>query len=175
MNVPIRCTCPPKADGAPRHDADNVTLRDKLDFRTRLALRQTIKWANTKGGVTEGEVFAILTEAYLLHCIDAWSLVDEKGKPVPPSRENIATFLDDHVDEGMAVADAADGLYTETVLLPLLLGVSSSSPSTSTKPPTSQTTTGQTPHPKRSKRSSTSTTPMAVTGPMQASPAGASS
>lgn len=175
MNVTIPCPCPPKADGTARHASDTVTLRDTLDFRTRLTLRQTVRWAKTANDdLTEGEVLAQLTEAYLLHCIDAWSLLDDKGKALPPSRANIREVLLEHDQASMIVADGADGLYSEVVLLPLLTGASKFSPDLPTDASTSPTTGGPTPQ-KPSKRSSTTTTPMAVTGPMQASPGGASS
>ena len=175
MNVTIPCPCPPKADGTARHESDTVTLRDTLDFRTRLTLRQTIKWAKElDADVTDGQLLAVLTEAYCLHCIDAWTLQDEKGKAVPPSHANIRYFLNDHDEQAMTVADAADEMYSTVVLLPLLLGASKSSPGSPTDGSTSQTNGGTTP-PKRSKRSSTSTTPMVATGPMLASPAGGSS
>lgn len=174
MDVNIACPCPPKADGSPRHEIDTVTLRDTLDFRTRLALRQTMKWAKTANDdITEGEILAVLTEAYVLQCIDAWTLVDDKGKKVEPSRAAIRDFLDHHDEQAMAVADAADSLYSEVVLLPLLLGSSKSSPSSPTDGSTSPTNGGTTPR-KPSKRSSTATTPMVVTGPMLSSPASGS-
>lgn len=175
MEVTIPCPCPPRADGASRHESDSVTLREPLDFRTRLVLRQTVKWVKTADeDATEGEILGALTEAYVLHCIDAWSLVDAKGKALPPSRANIRAVLmaDDRL--AMPVADAADRLYSEVVLLPLLIGASSSSPGTPTDESTSPMSNGRTPRPKPSKRSSTSTSQMAATGPTQLSPGGAS-
>ena len=32
MDVTIPCPCPTKGTGEPRHESDNVTLRDRLDF-----------------------------------------------------------------------------------------------------------------------------------------------
>ena len=181
MDVQIPCPCPLKADGTVRHESDTVSLKDTLTFRERLSLRQTIKWAReTSDDISEGELLAALTEGYVLQCISAWSLVDEKGKPLPPSRANIREVLLTRDDLAMPVADAADELYSEVILLPLLLGASNSSRSTQTPenpaspPRTSVTPDGKTP-PKPSKRSSTTTIPTVVTGPMLASPAGGSS
>lgn len=176
MDVPIACGCPPAGDGQPRHPSDTVTLREPLDFRTRLILRQTIRWVKTEHeDATEGEMLAALTEAYLIYCIDGWTLVDAKGKPLAPSRDNIRSVLMARDDLAMPVADAADGLYGEVVLLPLLLAASNSSPGKPTAAPTSPTTNGTTHRPKRSRPSSTSTIQMVATGPMPASPAGVSS
>lgn len=188
MDVQIPCPCPPKADGTPRHDSDTVTLRDTLDFRTRLSLRQTIKWAKElNDDLTDGEALAVLTEAYCLQCIDAWSLVDDKGKKLPPSRAEVRNFLEEHDDAAMLVADAADTMYSKVVLLPLLLTASKSSPPSpidgSTSPKMDGESNGQTDRssrstpptsPRRSRRSSTATSLMAVTGPMLSSPAGVS-
>jgi hypothetical protein len=172
VNVTIPCPCPPKADGTARHEQDTVTLADTLDFRTRVTLRQSIRLAGGEEA-TEGEMLAALTEAYLLHCITGWTVVDAKGKALSASRANIREVLMGESDIGLVVADAADELYSSRVLIPLLVGVSTSSPGSPTVPSISPKSNGPTP-PKPSKPSSTTTTPMAVTGPMLTSPAGAS-
>jgi hypothetical protein len=175
MDVAIECICPPKADGERRHEQDTVTLRDTLDFRTATLLRQTVKWLKTEQPDSSvPEVLATLTEAYLLHCIESWSLVDEKGKPVPPAREQIRDRLLTNDDAASTVGDAADGMYHERVLLPLLVQAQTSSPSTPTNGSTSART-GSGPKPQKpSKPSSTTTSPMVVTGPMPTSPGGVS-
>lgn len=176
MDIPINCPCPPTADGAIRHPAgDTVTLLNPLPFRKRIALRQTVRWAKEQmPDATDGELLAVLTEAYCLHCISAWTLVDEKGKAVPPSHAAIEAFLEEHDEQSLVVADAADVLYSPVVLLPLLKGASTSSPPTRTDAPTSPTKAGPTPLRKPSRRSSTSTTQTADTATTPRSPAGAS-
>jgi hypothetical protein len=179
MDVTIACLCPPKADGAARHEADTVTLPEVLDFRTTLTIRQTIRFEVASGvrageSMTLAEMTALMAEAYLLHCISAWSLVDDKGKPVPVSQTAVRERLLLNYEAAEKVGDAADALYSDKVVLPLLTGASSSSSPTPTKRRTSRTTNGSTPR-KPSKRSSTTTTPMVVTGPMAASPGGVSS
>lgn len=166
MIVPISCPCPPKADGAARHpDGDTVTLQEPLPFRKRLTLRQEIRSAKTfQEDLTDGEALAILTEAYLIHCIEAWTLVDDKGRALPPSRAEIRRFLEEQDEQALVVADAADALYSPVVLLPLLQGASSSSQDSPTTGPTSPTTDGATPPRKPSRPSSTSTTPTAAIG-----------
>lgn len=181
MDVPIRCICPPHepwigGDPRPvRHpDGDTVILPDVLDFRKTLTVRQHI--AHGKGSeMTLAEMMALLGEAYLLYCIADWTLVDEKDKPLPVSKAAVSLLLMtvENMDVAETVGNAADSLYSDKVFLPLRSGASSSSPGTPTTGSTSRTP-GSTPQPKRSKRSSTSTTPMAVTGPMAASPGGAS-
>jgi hypothetical protein len=184
MDVQIACLCPPK-DGAPVHEQDTVTLPDVLDFRTTLTIRQTIRFEEVrmkeaKEPLSLAEMTAVMAEAYLVHCITAWTLVDADGKPVPPSRANIRELLFTNYEAAETVGDAADRLYSDKVVLPLLTGASNSSPSTRTpeRPAstrrTSATMNGSTPR-KPSKRSSTTTIPMVVTGPMAASPGGDSS
>ena len=41
--VKIECVCPPKAGGEKRHpDGDTVTLRERLDFRAAVTVRNAI-------------------------------------------------------------------------------------------------------------------------------------
>jgi hypothetical protein len=172
MDVTIDCGCPPK-DGQPRHSSDTVTLHEPILPIIRRALLYDLSLLGD--GASVGDQLALLSEGYVLRCIDAWTLVDDKGKPVPPSRDNIRTLLLERPDYGDPVAKAADDLYSEAVLLPLLLGASTSSSAGRTGRSTSPATNGQTPHKKRSTRSSITSSPMVVTGPMQASSGGGSS
>jgi hypothetical protein len=166
--VAIPCICAP--DGSRHPSGDTVTLRDKLDFTSSLAARNTIIHAKTNDpGMSVGEVQALLTELYLLSGIESWTVRDEKGKPLEPTRTNIRDILFANIEAAMLVADAADEQYAEAVMLPLLAKASTSSPPTPEAPSTSLTT-GSSPEPrKRSKRSSTSTTPtddIEVTSPL---------
>lgn len=177
MDVPIACLCPPKAGGAPRHDHDTVTIPEVLDFRRTVVVRQSVRIALNGRAIGLADLQGVLLETYVLNCIDAWSLVDAEGKPVPPSRENVVAILLPAVDEAEKVGNAADDLYTEKVVLPLVVRVSSSSPPTPTPEPTSLPTNGSPTKrpPKLSKPSSTSSSQMVSTAPMAAAPAGASS
>lgn len=174
MIVTINCVCPPR-NGQARHASDKVTLPDVLDFRRTLTVRQTVAAEMGDATASLASVTGFLIEAYLLHCIDSWTLQDEKGKALPVTRQNVRDHLLTHYDEAEKVGDAADDLYTDKVVLPLLNRASSSSPDTSTPGSTSATNGSGTRRLKPSKRSSTSTTPTVVTGPMAALPAGASS
>lgn len=173
MNVPIPCICPARPDGEQRHpDGDTVALRDVLDFRTTTVLRQSVKWLKTEDPeATVPEVLAMLTEAYLVHCIESWTVVDAKGKAVGPSHQAIRDLLLP-TDSAAIVGDVADSLYSERVLLPLLAQGSTSSPPSSTSDSTSATTgSGQKPL-KPSKPSSTTSSPTAGTAPIPRSPDG---
>jgi hypothetical protein len=178
MDATIPCVCPPRADGTPRHDHDTITFRERLDFRSGLAIRQQIALEKgTDPGMAPGEVLALLTESYLVYGIESWTLVDARGKLVEPSRPAIRAFLQEHPDEAMAAGDVADEQYAEQVLLPLLQRASPSSPQSPTPEPTSATPASsgsRSTSRKRSRRSSTSTTPTDATGSITSLPGGGS-
>jgi hypothetical protein len=109
------------------------------------------------------EIMAALTETYLLLGIASWSVVDAKGKAVEPNKATIREYLLSRPDTAMTVGDAADALYSDAVLLPLVSRVSNSSPATSTNGSMSRTNGSAPKAPKRSKRSSTTTTPTDAT------------
>ena len=155
----IPCICP----GTP-HDEDKVYLNETLSFRQVAALKYDILIA--KGADEEmstGETVALLSELYLLAGINAWTLQDEEAQPIQVSRGEIRGRLLANPQAALLVAEVADQLYAEKVMLPLLgLGWKSSA-NGSTNGSTSATN-GSSPKPrKRSKRSSTSTIPTDVT------------
>jgi hypothetical protein len=186
MNIP--CLCPPKVtrlrDGdstgpdhtAVRHpDGDTVSFRERLDFRSSLAIRNSIAVLSAEDGETSvAEILAVLTESYLLYGIERWTLVDEKGKPVEVSKAAIRERLLSHPDIAMTVGDEADSLYAEAVMLPLLARAQTSSPPTPTNGSTSATR-GRSRSPKRSKPSSITTIPTAATETTSSSLVGGSS
>lgn len=175
MNVTIPCVCPPLSTGAPRHDDDTITLRDKLSFRAGLTVRNTIIVSRTNDpDASVAEILAMLTEVYLFEGIEAWSLVDQRNKAVEVSRQTVRAFMEDHPEEAMTVGNEADGLYVEAVMNPLVRMASQSSPRTRTNGSTSLTTGSEPGRPKRSRRSSTSTTPTDGTTTMYASRGGGS-
>lgn len=175
MDVRVDCLCPPNAAGEVRHpDGDTVTLRDKLDLRASLGIRNVAILAREGDpDAANGEILAVLTEGYILAGVVAWSIVDAHGKPTEPTRAAIRETILARPDVGIVVADAADTLYMDTVL-PLVVRASISSPATPTDGSTSPTN-GSPPAPrKRSKRSSTTTSPTAAIETTSPSPAGAS-
>jgi hypothetical protein len=167
MDATIPCVCPPKADGTPRHEQDTITFRDRLDFRSGLAIRKEIALAKSDAEPTAGEILALLTESYLIFGVESWTLVDAKGKPVAPDRAALRAFMEEHPEEAMEAGDVADDAYQEQVLLPLLQRASTSSPESPTSSSTSATpgsSGSKSENPKRSSRSSTSTTRTDDTG-----------
>lgn len=175
MEVTIDCICPPK-DGERRHGQDTIILPDTLDFTRTITVRQAIRVATRRDpeGLSLAELTAVMAEAYLLHSIDAWTLVDGHGEPLPVTKANVREYLLSNPDIAEEVGNACDEAYSEKVVFPLLYRAPTSSPPTPMPEPTSPTTPGSTIRRPRkgSKPSSTFTSPMAVTGPMAASPAG---
>ena len=186
MDVTIPCPCPPKADGAKRHEQDTVTLRAVMDFPTAVLLQKSIQAKITReivdareagksrARLSEPDVLALMSQFYVRNCIEAWTLVDVKGKPLEVSPDAVETYLESNMDAALAVADAAEDAYAE-VTLPLVMRVVSRFVSTPTAQPTSPETNGSPKRRKPSKPSSISTIPTVVTGPIIKSPDGASS
>ncbi len=159
MNVDIACICP----GTP-HRGDTVTLMDPLPFGKAEVIRKSIRWMKDQDPTASvPEILAMLTEAYLLHCIGSWTVVDAKGKPVPVSKAAVTDLLLPNTEAAMAVADAADSLYSVTVVLPLVARASTSSPSSPTDGSTSVTNGTGKRHPRRSRPSLISTSGTAGT------------
>lgn len=168
----IECICPPKADGTTRHpNGDTVTLREGLDFVGLTTARNVVLQMRTERGANSPEITAAVTEAYLLHGITSWTVVDADGDKVPPTKDAIRDYLLSRPMVAMAVGDEADGLYSSTLmeaLDPLVKPASGLSPDTQTEPSTSAPTqmlasetsgSGRSEKPRKgSKRSSTSTT-----------------
>jgi hypothetical protein len=158
--VRVRCICP---DPTTHAEGDEITLPDKLDFRQLSVCVKSVRILKaTSPNADVAEILALLQEVYLLHCLEAWTLVevDAKGKrkPIEPERDAITAYLLSQPDVAIEVADVADELYSEAVLVPLVGRASNSSPTSPTESSTSQPTSdGPTPMRKPSKRSSTST------------------
>jgi hypothetical protein len=173
----IGCVCPPRADGSTRHpDGDEVRLRERLDFRASVTVRQAVTLLNQDDPDADtAEILAVFTEQCLLFGIESWTLVDADGKPVPVTRTAIRAFMADHLEHALTVGDEADEKYTATVLLPLVQRAQNSSPRTptdaSTSAPSGSTPTPPTP----SSPSSTTTSPTDATEMTSLSLVGASS
>lgn len=176
MDVRINCPCPPKADGGTRHDADTVTLRDRLDFHGAISTRNQIAMLYLEdAAASAGEVLAVLSESYILFGVESWTLVDEKGKAIIVTRPAIREHLLGAPESIGELIEAADELYAPQVMLPLLAAAQKSSPPSPIKRSTSAKKASGTPHPTPLKRSSTTTTPTGDTGTTSASPDGGSS
>lgn len=172
MKVEIPCIC----EGRKHDKGDTVVLRDRLDFRTAIALRNTVAVLYAEEPDADiADVMAVLTDGYLTRGIESWTLRSKDGKPVPVSRATIRDVLMVHQEVAESVGDVADDLYSPVVMLPLLRKASESLPATPTDDSTSPPTGPSTTHQKPSKRSSTSTSLTVVTETTSASLDGGSS
>lgn len=175
MNVDVRCICPVRVE-----HRDKVTLRESLDFRGAMACKQAVRVLYAQDpDASDGDMLAVLTEHYVLHGITGWT-AKEKTKdgwqPVPPTTARIRELILSDLEVAYDIADACDNLYTEAILLPLLLRGSTSSPPTLTEDESTSPPTGSEPTPlKRSKRSSTTTSQTDATETTTPSPDGVSS
>ena len=152
--VVLGCTCP----GSP-HQADRIKLFDPLPFAKAIICRQTIAalFAGDEPP-SEAEMSAAVFEVYLLHCVQAWTRTDAKRKALPLSRPALREFMEHWPVEAAAVADAANELYIDKVVLPLLQAALRSSPTTPTASETSpRSGRSKTPRTRSSQSSTTST------------------
>lgn len=169
--VVVPCLCP----GSP-HDEDTIVLRDRLPFvEAQTARNSVILLRGDDPNASPAQVLAVMTEQYLLMGIESWSLVDDRGKALPVTKANIRGRVLEDWETASTVADAADELYAEAVLLPLLKAGPASSASTSTGRRTSvRNGTGRATR-KPSSPSSISTIPTDGTATTSRRPAGGSS
>ena len=176
MEVTIPCPCPEK-DGEPRHESDIVYLRDVLDFHRATTITKAVAFIDTDDeGTRAAEVLATLSEFYVLMGVERWTLRDASNKPLEVSKANIRKFILDRPRVASKVVEAADELYSEAILLPLVERASSSSQPSQTEPPTSAKPRGEQPkRPRPLKPSSTSTIPTDGTGTTSGSLVGDSS
>ena len=171
VNVTIPCVCPETP-----HEEDTVSLRPVLGLAAGISIERAVRdFLLASGRRNEDAILGTLVEYYVLHGVAAWTLVDEKGRAIEPTPEAIAEHLLSDYSIAKPIADRADDLYKEKVIGPLLSRGGSSSLTTSRNGGTSATH-APTPKPrKRSKPSSTSTTPMAGTETTTQPPDGGSS
>jgi hypothetical protein len=158
MDVTIDCICPETP-----HESDTVTLRDRLDFRSASTILKAVQLMGAGDeDVDTAEILALLTENYLIYGIEAWTLVDAKRKPVPVGKAAIREVLFPSA-AAMVVADAADELYSEQVMVPLVARaarLSRPSPTDELTSPKNDDSESQTPtSPEENSTSSSSPTP----------------
>jgi hypothetical protein len=170
----IECVCPPK-NGEVRHPkGDTVRLRQKLGFREAVQARNVIVLLKQDDPDADvADILGALTEVYLLVGIESWTLTDEKGRAIEPTRPAIRQFMADHTSEAMDIGEEADTLYSEAVVLPLVARAARSSQPSQTDDSTSVMTGSPVPL-RRSKRSSTTSSQTDDTGMMPASLGGVS-
>lgn len=166
MSLPTEVTIPCPCPETPHPDGDTVHLWPKLGLLAGIAVQKLVVDAIQAGkGLTSAETQGILAEGYLLWGVRDWTLVDEKGAKRPVDHDAIRACLLSDFAVAAPVADAADDLYMEAVIAPLLKRVSTSSRNGSTNGSTSPRPSGGGERRKRSKRSSTTTTPTVAIAP----------
>lgn len=171
MDVTIPCPCPSKP-----HETDTVSFKDVLPFRDVIAMRHAVSLIKAADNdVPFAVTSATLTEYYLLLGIQSWTLVDGEGKPIEPLTRSIRAFIEANFDAALTLSDAADDLYLETVMLPLINRGRTSSPSTPMDTSTSPTTDGLSSPPTPLRPSLTSISQTDDTEPTTDSPSGDSS
>ena len=182
MDVHIDCPCA----GTPHAEGDIVILKDKLDSVAGLAIKYSVAQKTTEmreaGQISpEGEItdeaiswllVAFINQRYLIYGVQSWTLVDEDGKKLSPTPANLRSFMEDHPAEAMQVGDAADSLYAEAVMLPLLKVAASSSRPGQTNGSISPKNGSSHKTRKRSSPSVTASSPMGVTATTTSSSAG---
>lgn len=157
----VGCLCPP--DGSRHPAGDEVTFRETLGFRDVLGFQRAIGWFNDQNPDADvPETLTFLSEWYLLHCIESWTLADAKGKRLQVSKANVSEYVLTKFEPAIELANFADELYTKVLLLPLANKGETSSPRSRMNGSTSATP-GSGKSPTRSKRSSTTSTQMAAT------------
>jgi hypothetical protein len=175
MDVQIPCICPPKGDETRHPDGDTVTLRETLGFQSVVTLRYAVQVMKSNDpDASIAQILGVLSEHYILAGVEAWTVVDEKGKPAEVTPAALRERLLPNLDAAMTVADVADSLYL-AVMLPLLNRVSTSSPPSPTSGSTSPTTGSSDKLRKQSKPSSISTIRTAATEATSSSLVGVSS
>jgi hypothetical protein len=142
------CACP----STPHADGDVVYLRPRLDYAGGSEAISTMQAAS--GSVED--LARSLVPVYIRHGAIGWNLVDDDGAPVP---FDVEALLSDWT-VAYEVGEAADTLYSEAVLSPLLQRASSSSPPTPINGSTSRKRGGRASRPKPSLPSSTGTSAM---------------
>jgi hypothetical protein len=148
----------------------HVYLLPHLKWRHVSAIKWDILIEKEKAGIDlqAGEIIGLLQEGYLTYGIARWDL------PVPLTREAVQSEILGRTDRASIVAEKADELYSEQVLLPLVRMAGKSSPDTSINGSTLAMTGSSAEPRKRSRRSSTSITPTAAIEKISESPDGGS-
>lgn len=153
-NVPVPlgyCPC----EGQPHADGDVVYLYPELSMAGGMAAQAALSDA-MDDGFDQMRLQELLAKVWMRHCVAAWTFLDDLGKPIPVTPDNIALALP-YGKGGRDVADKADNLYSRAVLAPLeeRYAALSRTGRTRTPAPTSRAATTRR---KRPSRSSTATT-----------------
>lgn len=149
----------------------HVYLRPTLDWEAVSAIKWDVLVKKEAAGedLPAGEIIGLLQKGYMVYGIARWDL------PMPLTRPLVRREILGNTERASIVAEKADELYSEQVLLPLVRLAAKSSPDTSNNGSTLATTGSSAAPRKHSKRSSTSITPTAAIEMTSGPPGGVSS
>lgn len=113
------CGCPntPHDGKDDRADGDTVTFRERLPFAAGVEAISLIFDGKTPKAMSAMDV-------YLFEGPESWNLLDERGKPVPLTREAIEALP---FEDQYEIADHGDDLYRDAVIAPLVRRTKASS------------------------------------------------
>lgn len=156
------CDCP----GTPHGDGDFVYLAPVLSAPGGMAAQAAIN----EGMSDPIRLQEMLWRVYRDHGVVSWNLIDNDGDPVPITPENLELALP-YGKGGRVVADKADSLYSEDILVPFLdlmklLGTLAPQPPSEDGSTSPSTETSATPTSIQTRRKRSSTR---ATGPVPAS------
>lgn len=174
--VQVPCLCP---DGGHGEEGDTITLRETLDYAAVRAVRYAGAIAREEDPESSiASLMAVMNEGFILHGIESWTLRDAKRKPLELDRATIRQYVLGNLEAALVIGDYADALYQPLVLHPLAAlakrwsqpsptNGSTSAPTElpSMSPDSTEASNGASSihsekRPRRSKRSSTTSTPM---------------
>jgi hypothetical protein len=188
----VDCICPDGGHGAA---GDTITFRPTLGYTAVRAVRYAGAIAQEEDPEASiASLMAVMNEGFILHGVESWTLRD-KGTPVPVEAGAIRRLILANTTTALIVGDYADALYQPQVLLPLAAlaarSLQRSQTDESTSPPSGGSSTSLSPdatepaassdepsipsatRPKRSRRSSTTSTRTDYTEPITSGSDGA--
>lgn len=115
-----KCLCP----NPDRHpEGETVYFKDEIGFRELAAVDRAVALARQFEAVEDdAEIWARVSEFYLLHFIERWTVTNKAGEVIPSNVANVREFLiKRHPLEALNLADRADELFSESVFVPLVL------------------------------------------------------
>jgi len=114
-----KCLCP-NPDRHPQ--GETLYFKDDIGFRELAAVDRAVALARQFENVEDdAEIWARVSEFYLLHFIERWTVTDKAGQVIPSNVANVRTYLiERHPLEALDIADRADEFYSDKVFVPLV-------------------------------------------------------
>ena len=154
--VPVQlgfCPC----QGNPHPDGDIVSLWPELSMEGGLAAQGAIAASFDDDGLNQVTLQEQLAKVWIRHGVAEWTFLDDYGKDIPVTPENVTLALP-YAKGGRLVADMADDLYAESVTAPLAEKLSEASKRGSTRSSRPATSPNRASRRMQRKPSSTATT-----------------